>query len=89
MDIDKALEQTDGGEVEVTGFLLVDRLTGSQFLCSYLLESDPPQCGGHSIEFLGPPPDSVQLHQGTDMAWSDRPVTLRGIVSERVLRLEP
>lgn len=88
MDISEALQQANGREVEVTGFLLVDRLAGSQVLCSELLESDPPQCGGSRIEVHGRLPDNIRLQQGADLVWSDRPVTLRGTLSEQALWLE-
>jgi hypothetical protein len=87
MDITEALRQADGRQVEVSGFLFVDRLAGYKLLCSNLLESDPPQCGGVMIQIHGPLPDAIELQQGADMAWSDRPVTLRGTLSERALWL--
>ena len=87
MHISEALRQANGKEVKVSGFLLVDRLAGSQLLCSDLLESDPPQCGGAMIEIHGRLPEDIELHQGADLVWSDRPVTLRGTLREQALWL--
>ena len=52
MEISQALEAADGSEVTVSGFLIADR-DGNTRLCSVLLESDPPQCGGDRIDLLG------------------------------------
>jgi len=52
MEIAQALVVAEGSIVTITGFLLVDR-DGKTRLCSGLLESDPPQCGGDRIDLLG------------------------------------
>jgi hypothetical protein len=88
MEIIEARQQANGREVEVRGFLLIDQLAGSQLLCSELLESYPPQCGGSSIEIRGRLPDDIELQQSEDLYWTDRPVTLSGMMFERALRLE-
>ena len=52
MEISQALEAADGSEVTVSGFLIADK-DGNTRLCSVLLESSPPQCGGDRINLLG------------------------------------
>ena len=52
MEISQALEAAEGSEVTVSGMLIANR-DGSTRLCSVLLESDPPQCGGDRIDLLG------------------------------------
>ena len=50
MEISQALEAADGSEVTVSGFLIA--WGGITSLCSGLLESSPPQCGGDRIDLL-------------------------------------
>ena len=50
--IGQALGAAERSEVTVSGHLIVDR-DGNTRLCSVLLESDPPQCGGDRIHLLG------------------------------------
>ena len=52
MEIGRALEAANGSNVTVSGFLIVD-VDGDTRLCSLLLESFPPQCGGDRISLIG------------------------------------
>ena len=52
MEIGRALEAANGSNVTVSGHLIVD-VDGDTRLCSLLLESFPPQCGGDRISLIG------------------------------------
>lgn len=52
MEIAQAVVAAEGSIVTIAGFLVVDR-DGKTRLCSGLLESNPPQCGGDRIDLLG------------------------------------
>ncbi len=85
-EIGQALNATNGSEVTVGGFLIVDT-DGNSRLCSVLLESFPPQCGGDRIDLPGfevssvPNTKSVQFSEGgiRTVIWSDDLITLKGI----------
>lgn len=88
LDVDgfvSSIATIDGTTATVTGFLLI---TDDQaHLCSLVLESMPPQCGGATIRVLGAVPqdvldalDSTQDEPTLDQAsWGD--VTITGTVS--------
>ncbi len=85
-EIGQALNAANGSEVTVSGFLIVDT-DGNSRLCSVLLESFPPQCGGDRIDLLGfevstvPNTKSVQFSEGgiRTVIWSDGPISVKGI----------
>ncbi len=85
-EIGQALNATNGSEVTVGGFLIVDT-DGNSRLCSVLLESFPPQCGGDRIDLPGfevssvPNTKSVQFSEGgiRTIIWSDGPISIKGI----------
>ena len=85
MEIGQALEAAEGSEVTVSGHLVADR-DGNTRLCSALLESDPPQCGGDRIGLLGFDASSVPNSEtpqrpseiGT-VRWTDSYITVTGI----------
>ena len=83
--IGQALEAAEGSEVMVSGFLIADR-DGSARLCSALLESSPPQCGGDRIELLGFDasivPDTSSPQRQSDIRtvrWTNDQITVTGI----------
>lgn len=83
--IGQALEAAEGSEVTVSGFLIADR-DGSTRLCSALLESSPPQCGGDRIELLGfdasavPNTSSPQRRSEIrTVMWTNTEITVTGI----------
>jgi len=83
--IGQALEEAEGSEVTVSGFLVVDR-DGNTRLCSGLLESSPPQCGGDRIELLGFDANSVpntSIPQSSSeirtARWTNSQITVTGI----------
>ena len=85
MEISQALEAADGSEVTVSGFLIADR-DGNTRLCSVLLESDPPQCGGDRIDLLGfdasSVPNSKTPQRPSEIQtarWTDSYITVTGI----------
>ena len=85
-EIGQALNATNGSEVTVGGFLIVDT-DGNSRLCSVLLESFPPQCGGDRIDLPGfevssvPNTKSVQFSEGgiRTVIWSDGQISIMGI----------
>ncbi len=83
--IGQALEAAEGSEVTVSGFLVVDR-DGNTRLCSGLLESSPPQCGGDRIELLGFDANSVPNTSTPQSSseirtarWTNSQITVTGI----------
>ncbi len=85
-EIGQALNAANGSEVTVSGFLIVDT-DGNSRLCSVLLESFPPQCGGDRIDLPGfdvsavPNTKSAQFSEGgiRTVLWSDGPISVKGI----------
>jgi hypothetical protein len=83
LSVEQALEVESDTPVLVRGFLVVaDRAR----LCSALAESYPPQCGGPSLVVEDLPPRELErLERAEGVAWSERQVTLRGLVDDGVL----
>ncbi len=85
MEIAQALKAVEGSEVTVSGFLFADR-DGTTRLCSALLESSPPQCGGDRIDLLGFEASSVPNSKTPQrpseiqtVRWTDSYITVTGI----------
>ena len=85
LEIVEALDAAEGLAVTVSGFLLADA-DGRVRLCSGLLESYPPQCGGDQIELLGfdasSVPDTSIPQRPSDIGtvrWTDSQITVTGI----------
>ncbi len=83
--IGQALKAADGSEITVNGFFFADK-DGNTRLCSGLLESYPPQCGGDQIELLGfdasSVPDTSIPQRPSEIAtarWTDRQIAVTGI----------
>jgi len=83
--IGQGLKAAEGSEVTVSGFLIADR-DGTVRLCSVLLESFPPQCGGDRIELLGfdasVVPDTSSPQRQSDIRtvrWTNDQITVTGI----------
>ena len=79
-----------GRSLELTGYLF--RTAGETRICDAIAESYPPQCGGRwyrvtGLDFAGV--DGLQEAQG--VTWTERPVTLKGVLSEdgRTLMVSP
>ena len=84
LETGQALVAAEGSEVTVSGFLIADR-DGNARLCSALLESFPPQCGGDRIDLLGfdasSVPNSKTPQRPSDIPtvrWTGR-ITVTGI----------
>ena len=80
-----ALEAPEGSDVTVSGFFFADK-DGNARLCSGLLESSPPQCGGDRIDLLGfdgssvPNSKTPQRPSEIETArWTDSYITVTGI----------
>ena len=85
VEIAQALQAEEGTEVSVSGHLIGQR-DGNTRLCSVLLESDPPQCGGDRIDLLGfdasSVPNSKTPQRPSEIQtarWTDSPITVTGI----------
>ena len=83
--IRQALKAAEGSEVTVSGFLIADR-DGTARLCSALLESFPPQCGGDRIGLLefdaSVVPDTSSPQRQSEIRtvrWTDSEITVTGI----------
>ena len=83
--IDQALAADEGSELSVSGFLIVE-VGGRIRLCSQLLESSPPQCGGDRIEMFGLDVDNVPDTERASnssviptLVWTNDPITVTGI----------
>ena len=84
ISIDDALASDSSEPLLVNGNLLAE---GSDVrLCSALAESFPPQCGGASLVVEGLKLEEVDgLVTEGDVSWTDRPIQLLGVVSDRTL----
>jgi hypothetical protein len=78
--VEQALAAKPSEVVLVRGALIVSG--GTARLCSAILESYPPQCGGPSLVVRGLDLDTIgELTSANDITWSDREVRLRGTVT--------
>ena len=84
ISIDEALASDSTEPLLVSGNLLA---VGDEVkLCYALAESFPPQCGGASLMVDGLDLATVEgLVTEGDVSWTDRPVELRGVVSNETL----
>jgi hypothetical protein len=84
VSIDDALASDSDEPLVVSGNLLAQ---GDDVrLCSALAESFPPQCGGSSLVVEGLALEDVDgLVTEGDVSWTDRPIELRGVVSDGTL----
>jgi len=78
------VDNLSDGRTSVTGFLVA---TNDEIrVCSVLLESHPPQCGGESLIVEELDLDSMRdLHQALGVVWSEGLVTLVGVLNGDVL----
>lgn len=87
MRIEQALRVQGSKSARVRGFLLCCGDDPVR-LCTELLESMPPQCGGASIVVEGLDVASLTgIVRGEDCVWTMEPVELEGIVEDGVLRV--
>ncbi len=84
-EIGQVLKVAEGSKVTVSGYLVADR-DGNTRLCSGLLESSPPQCGGDRIDLLEFDPKSVpntSVSQSSNeirtAMWTNSEITVAGI----------
>jgi hypothetical protein len=84
ISIDDALASDSDEMLLVNGNLLAQG--GEVRLCSALAESFPPQCGGASLVVEGLKLEEVDgLITEGDVAWTDRPIQLLGVVGDGTL----
>jgi hypothetical protein len=84
ISIDEALASDSDEMLLVNGNLLAQG--GDVRLCSALAESFPPQCGGPSLIVDGLKLEEVDgLVTEGDVAWTDRPIQLLGVVADETL----
>jgi hypothetical protein len=87
MRIEHALRIQGSKSARVRGFLLCCEDEPAR-LCTELLESMPPQCGGASLIVEGLDVASLTgIARSEDCSWSVEPVELEGIVEDGVLRV--
>ncbi len=72
-----AEEQGESGNTVVVVAMLVDDGTGLR-MCESLAESDPPQCGGRSVEVMNPGVIDIEFTEDQGIRWLDNPVQLLG-----------
>ena len=88
MRIEQALKIEGSKIVNVRGFLLGYPEEPLR-LCSELLESFPPQCGGPSLIVRGLNVESLPgITRGDDCVWSTDPVELEGVLEDGVLTID-
>ena len=81
------IEAQPTGEVEVSGSLFNGG--GGWSLCSALMESFPPQCGGFSLVIPNFDPTGVDVVSEQGIQWSDQIQTVRGdFVDDRLIVAE-
>ena len=84
ISIEEALASGSDEMLLVNGNLLSQG--GEVRLCSALAESFPPQCGGSSLVVEGLRLEEVDgLVTEGDVAWTDRPIQLLGVVGDGTL----
>jgi hypothetical protein len=84
ISIDEAIASGSDEMLLVAGNLLA--LDDEVRLCSALAESFPPQCGGASLVVEGLRLAEVDgLVTEGDVAWTDRPIKLLGVVADGTL----
>jgi hypothetical protein len=84
ISIDEALASDSDEPLLVSGNLLA--VGDDVKLCYALAESFPPQCGGASLVVHGLDLATVDgLVTEGDVSWTDRPIELRGVVSDETL----
>lgn len=72
-----AEDQGASGTTVVVIAMLVDDGSGLR-MCESLAESDPPQCGGRSVEVMNPGVIDVDLTEDQGVRWAEGPIQLFG-----------
>ena len=72
-----AEDQGQSGNTVVVIAMLVDDGTGMR-MCESLAESDPPQCGGRSVEVMNPEVIDVDLTEDQGVRWAEGSIQLLG-----------
>ncbi len=87
LSIEEAIASNAEGPVTVRGYIVAPA-GQTTMLCSALLESYPPQCGGPSLIVEGIDLSRIEALTGTNdpslaqVQWSDREVSLLGSVED-------
>lgn len=90
LSIDEAIASTLAGPLMVKGFIVASEGEPVQ-LCSALLESYPPQCGGSSLVVKGLDLETLEGLASTNdpslaqVTWSDAEVSVLGDVEDGVI----
>lgn len=89
MTLRDALRTRPDDVITVRGFVVHDGTTTR--LCAELLESYPPQCGAPFVRLDGLVLNTVEGLTWSDggMAWTSRPVPVRGRLDEDTLHVVP
>lgn len=87
MYVDEAIASGIQGDVRLEGFL-IGRTGGPTRLCTEVLESFPPQCGGPSVLVEGLDAATVgELSVSDEIFWSEEQIELSGVLEDGVLRV--
>ena len=91
LEIDGLIEGGEASDVTVVGFVVWDDTSAR--LCSVLLESFPPQCGGPDVIITNPGSieaslGDVTLQKEQAVRWTDQRVELRGNFDGQRLTLQ-
>ena len=84
--ISDAANADDGTDAELTGFII--SVSGETRICSEILESFPPQCGGANVLVLGLDLASLDTQTEGNVTWTNQDVTLTGTIEDGALEVE-
>ena len=84
--ISDAANADDGTDAELTGFVI--SVSGDTRICSEILESFPPQCGGASVLVVGLDLASLDTQTEGNVTWTNQNVTLTGTIEDGALKVD-
>lgn len=87
MTAEEARENQPEGLVTVTGYYIVAEADVVR-LCSLIMESYPPQCGGESLELQGVDLDDYETESDGGVTWTPGYVDVRGELEDELLRVD-
>jgi hypothetical protein len=76
VDVDAAVTAGIQGPFLISGFYLKD--DSGERICSSLMESFPPQCGGTSLSLRRASEADLQVTSSGGVTWSESPLTFEG-----------
>jgi hypothetical protein len=82
--VEEVVEKRPTGVVQVEGYIVSH--DGETRLCSALLESHPPQCGGPSLLLPGRPPQGGGVESAEGVTWTEEEHRILGSLKDDTLR---